>query len=53
MATSLMGWTSIGDPYANVGDSILSFKSEAHAKAFAERHGWNYTVKKHRTPLFY
>ncbi|KAF5780191.1 putative NADH:ubiquinone reductase (H(+)-translocating) [Helianthus annuus] len=47
----LMGWTSTGDPYANVGDSALSFKSEADAKAFAERHGWNYTVKKHQTPL--
>ncbi|KAI3500329.1 hypothetical protein L1887_36149 [Cichorium endivia] len=47
----LMGWTSTGDPYANVGDSALSFTSEADAKAFAERHGWNYTVKKHQTPL--
>ncbi|KAK1422064.1 hypothetical protein QVD17_24930 [Tagetes erecta] len=47
----LMGWTSTGDPYANVGDSALSFSSEEDAKAFAERHGWNYTVKKHHTPL--
>ncbi|KAM0063617.1 putative NADH dehydrogenase ubiquinone Fe-S protein 4 [Helianthus debilis subsp. tardiflorus] len=47
----LMGWTSTGDPYTNVGDSALSFKSEADAKAFEERHGWNYTVKKHQTPL--
>ncbi|KAI3760967.1 hypothetical protein L1987_51371 [Smallanthus sonchifolius] len=47
----LMGWTSTGDPYANVGDSALSFSSEADAKAFAERHGWDYTVKKHQTPL--
>ncbi|KAK9054133.1 hypothetical protein SSX86_025210 [Deinandra increscens subsp. villosa] len=35
----LMGWTSTGDPYANVGDSALSFSSEADATAFAERHG--------------
>ncbi|KAL7090132.1 hypothetical protein ACP275_12G021400 [Erythranthe tilingii] len=47
----LMGWTSTGDPYANVGDAGLSFDSEEAAKAFAERHGWEYTVKKHHTPL--
>ncbi|XP_012846659.1 PREDICTED: NADH dehydrogenase [ubiquinone] iron-sulfur protein 4, mitochondrial-like isoform X2 [Erythranthe guttata] len=41
----LMGWTSTGDPYANVGDAGLSFDSEEAAKAFAERHGWEYTVK--------
>lgn len=39
-----MGWTSTGDPYANVGDSALSFDSEEAAKEFAERHGWHYTV---------
>ncbi|XP_004231932.1 NADH dehydrogenase [ubiquinone] iron-sulfur protein 4, mitochondrial [Solanum lycopersicum] len=47
----LMGWTSTGDPYANVGDSALSFESEEAAKAFAEKHGWEYTVKKRHTPL--
>ncbi|CAN0864876.1 NADH dehydrogenase [ubiquinone] iron-sulfur protein 4, mitochondrial [Linum grandiflorum] len=47
----LMGWTSTGDPYANVGDSALSFDSEAGAKEFAERHGWDYVIKKHHTPL--
>ncbi|KAK9148624.1 hypothetical protein Scep_007381 [Stephania cephalantha] len=47
----LMGWTSTGDPYANVGDSALSFDSEEAAKAFAERHGWDYAVKKRHTPL--
>uniref|UniRef100_A0A2C9UWS6 NADH dehydrogenase [ubiquinone] iron-sulfur protein 4, mitochondrial n=1 Tax=Manihot esculenta TaxID=3983 RepID=A0A2C9UWS6_MANES len=31
-----------GDPYANVGDAGLSFDSEEIAKAFAERHGWEY-----------
>ncbi|CAN4079798.1 unnamed protein product [Withania somnifera] len=40
----LMGWTSTGDPYANVGDSALSFESEEAAKAFAEKHGWEYMV---------
>lgn len=40
----LMGWTSTGDPYANVGDAALSFDSEEAAKAFAERHGWEYVV---------
>lgn len=39
-----MGWTSTGDPYANVGDSALSFDSQEAAIAFAERHGWEYTV---------
>ncbi|KAL3526893.1 hypothetical protein ACH5RR_011549 [Cinchona calisaya] len=47
----LMGWTSTGDPYANVGDSALSFDSEEAAREFAERHGWEYTVKKRLTPL--
>ncbi|XP_021908236.1 NADH dehydrogenase [ubiquinone] iron-sulfur protein 4, mitochondrial [Carica papaya] len=47
----LMGWTSTGDPYANVGDSALSFDSEEAAKAFAEKHGWEYVVKKQQTPL--
>ncbi|KAL0718492.1 hypothetical protein Bca4012_067814 [Brassica carinata] len=47
----LMGWTSTGDPYANVGDSALSFDSEVAAKSFAERHGWDYVVKKPKTPL--
>ncbi|KAJ9562302.1 hypothetical protein OSB04_007462 [Centaurea solstitialis] len=41
----LMGWTSTGDPYANVGDSALSFDSEADARGFAERHGWDYTIQ--------
>ncbi|KAI4324827.1 hypothetical protein MLD38_030279 [Melastoma candidum] len=47
----LMGWTSTGDPYANVGDSALSFDSEEAAKEFAERHGWEYAVKKPHSPL--
>ncbi|KAK0602986.1 hypothetical protein LWI29_000167 [Acer saccharum] len=47
----LMGWTSTGDPYANVGDAGFNFDSEVAAKEFAERHGWEYVVKKHHTPL--
>ncbi|XP_008811668.2 NADH dehydrogenase [ubiquinone] iron-sulfur protein 4, mitochondrial [Phoenix dactylifera] len=47
----LMGWTSTGDPYANVGDAGLSFVSEEAAKAFAEKHGWDYVVRKPHTPL--
>ncbi|PQP93449.1 NADH dehydrogenase [Prunus yedoensis var. nudiflora] len=47
----LMGWTSTGDPYANVGEAGLTFESEEAAKDFAERHGWDYTVKKRHTPL--
>ncbi|XP_043712081.1 NADH dehydrogenase [ubiquinone] iron-sulfur protein 4, mitochondrial-like [Telopea speciosissima] len=47
----LMGWTSTGDPYANVGDAGFSFDSEEAAKAFAERHGWEYEVKKRQTPV--
>ncbi|KZV24951.1 NADH dehydrogenase [Dorcoceras hygrometricum] len=40
----LMGWTSTGDPYAHVGDSAMSFETQEAASAFAERHGWEYTV---------
>ncbi|RWR77956.1 NADH dehydrogenase ubiquinone iron-sulfur protein 4, mitochondrial [Cinnamomum micranthum f. kanehirae] len=47
----LMGWTSTGDPYANVGEAALGFDSEEAAKAFAEKHGWEYVVKKRHTPL--
>ncbi|BAT75690.1 hypothetical protein VIGAN_01359700 [Vigna angularis var. angularis] len=47
----LMGWTSTGDPYAHVGDSALTFDSAEAAKAFAEKHGWEYSVKKRQTPL--
>ncbi|CAL9158236.1 NADH dehydrogenase [ubiquinone] iron-sulfur protein 4, mitochondrial [Musa acuminata AAA Group] len=47
----LMGWTSTGDPYANVGDAGLTFDSEEAAKAFAEKYGWDFVVKKHHTPL--
>ncbi|KAJ4716692.1 NADH dehydrogenase [ubiquinone] iron-sulfur protein 4, mitochondrial [Melia azedarach] len=47
----LMGWTSTGDPYANVGDAGLSFDSEEAARSFAERHGWEYVVRKRHIPL--
>lgn len=39
-----MGWTSTGDPYAYVGEAALDFDSEEAARAFAEKHGWEYTV---------
>lgn len=39
-----MGWTSIADSYANVGEAGLSFESEEAAKAFVEKHGWEYVV---------
>lgn len=39
-----MGWTSTGDPYANVGDAGLSFDSAEAAASFAEKHGWDYVV---------
>ncbi|KAJ7966520.1 NADH dehydrogenase [ubiquinone] iron-sulfur protein 4, mitochondrial [Quillaja saponaria] len=47
----LMGWTSTGDPYANVGEAGLSFDSEEAARNFAEKYGWEYMVKKPHTPL--
>ncbi|KAL6216709.1 hypothetical protein ACLB2K_009928 [Fragaria x ananassa] len=49
----LMGWTSTGDPYANVGDAALSFDSEQAAKEFAEKHGWDYTnIVLHQSAIF-
>lgn len=47
----LMGWTSTGDPYANVGDAGLTFDSEEAAKSFASKHGWDYVVKKRHVPV--
>ncbi|KAI5012395.1 hypothetical protein ZWY2020_024529 [Hordeum vulgare] len=47
----LMGWTSTGDPYANVGEAGLTFDSAESAKAFADKHGWEYVVRKRHTPL--
>jgi len=47
----LMGWTSTGDPYANVGEAGLYFKSKEAAQSFAEKHGWEYVVKDPHTPL--
>ncbi|KAK2997781.1 hypothetical protein RJ639_026163 [Escallonia herrerae] len=47
----LMGWTSTGDPYANVGEAGLSFDSEEAAKEFAEKHGWDYMVHFSIMPL--
>lgn len=47
----LMGWTSTGDPYANVGEAGIYFKSKEAAQSFAEKHGWDYVVKDPHTPL--
>lgn len=47
----LMGWTSTGDPYANLGEAGLTFDTEEAARSFAERHGWQYVVKQRHTPL--
>ncbi|KAF6173080.1 hypothetical protein GIB67_010000 [Kingdonia uniflora] len=47
----LMGWTSTGDPYANVGEAGFYFDNEEAAKSFVKRHGWEYVVKKHHTPV--
>ncbi|KAM1613589.1 hypothetical protein PS2_002075 [Malus domestica] len=35
--------TQQGDPYTNVGEAGLTFESEEAAKAFTEKHGWDYT----------
>ncbi|CAN6569565.1 unnamed protein product [Malus baccata var. baccata] len=40
--------TSTGDPYANVGEAGLTFESEEAAKAFTEKHGWDYTRQRQR-----
>ncbi|KAM1613590.1 hypothetical protein PS2_002075 [Malus domestica] len=36
--------TQQGDPYTNVGEAGLTFESEEAAKAFTEKHGWDYTI---------
>lgn len=48
-----MGWTSTGDPYANVGDAGFGFDSEEAAVAFAQKHGWEYTVGSFYTLALY
>jgi len=40
----LMGWTSTGDPYQNVGEASLSFDTKDSAVEFAEKYGWQYSV---------
>ncbi|KAJ7543653.1 hypothetical protein O6H91_09G047100 [Diphasiastrum complanatum] len=47
----LMGWTSTGDPYASVGDAGLSFDSREAAVEFAEKYGWEYSVKEPKAPV--
>ena len=46
-----MGWTSTADPLAHVGRSSLEFDSEAAARSFAERMGWQYEVSKSQQQL--
>ncbi|XP_024381927.1 NADH dehydrogenase [ubiquinone] iron-sulfur protein 4, mitochondrial isoform X2 [Physcomitrium patens] len=41
----LMGWTSTGDPYHSVGEASLNFDSKERAVEFAEKYGWQYTVR--------
>ena len=43
----LMGWTSTGDPYENVGEAGLYFKRKEAAQSFAEKHGWEYVFITH------
>lgn len=40
-----MGWTSTGDPYHSVGEASLNFDSKERAVEFAEKYGWQYTVR--------
>jgi NADH dehydrogenase (ubiquinone) Fe-S protein 4 len=47
-----MGWTSTADPLAHVGRSSLEFDSEAAARSFAERMGWQYEVAKSQQQNF-
>ena len=47
-----MGWTSTADPLAHVGRSSLEFDSEAAARSYAERMGWQYQVAKSQQPHF-
>jgi len=41
----LMGWTSTGDPYQNVGEASLSFDTKDSAVEFAEKYGWQYSIQ--------
>ncbi|KAI5059345.1 hypothetical protein GOP47_0025664 [Adiantum capillus-veneris] len=47
----LMGWTSTGDPYANVGDGALTFETKEDAIDFVNKYGWEYTVKEPHRPI--
>lgn len=46
----LMGWTSTGDPYAHLGDAALTFDSKESAIRFANKYGWDYTVREPHHP---
>lgn len=47
----LMGWTSTGDPYANLGDGALTFDSKESAINFVNKHGWDYMIKEPHRPI--
>lgn len=40
-----MGWTSNCDPLSNVGEATLEFETLEAAKAFCDKHGWQYEVR--------
>ena len=46
---NLMGWASSADPVSNI---LLDFANKEDAVAFAEKHGWEYTLEdpKERLP---
>lgn len=46
-----MGWTSTGDPYANLGDGALTFDSKESAINFVNKHGWDYMIKEPHHPI--
>lgn len=47
----LMGWTSTGDPYAHLGDAALTFDNKESAIRFANKYGWDYTVRDPHHPI--
>mmetsp|Transcript_21042 Transcript_21042/g.62964 ORF Transcript_21042/g.62964 Transcript_21042/m.62964 type:complete len:204 (-) Transcript_21042:106-717(-) len=46
----LMGWTSTADPLENVGRAALFFYTKEEAMAFADKHGWKFTVDEPNLP---
>ncbi|KAH7425064.1 hypothetical protein KP509_11G038100 [Ceratopteris richardii] len=46
-----MGWTSTGDPYANLGDTALTFDTKESAIQFVTKYGWDYMIKEPHRPI--